>query len=300
MTIKKGRTGTENDFVLGDRNLDSTDNYKYLGTIINNKGSLLHAQKELENKGMKALFSVMKAITHHKSPDLNLATKLYNSMIKPITLYNHEIWGADIPNSVQKLLINGSTTMGQQDKLMKFINESPAEQLHLKFNKLVLGVGRHSSNIGVRSETGNYPLIIETCVAIVKYWRRLHELPKDRLARDALLCNMDLHKQGTFTWTSFVECILRIADFTEVWDNPLLPLPTKFYLKLQEALKEKYILLFAKVIFNDNRPGRPGARNKLRTYRLFETNHDGSGLLKDPDPGATRIVQFWQDSGRQF
>ena len=60
---------------------------------------------------IKALFSVWKAITVCKSPDPNLANKMFDTLIKPILLYNHEIWGAEVPTALQRRIMNNPCTV---------------------------------------------------------------------------------------------------------------------------------------------------------------------------------------------
>ena len=43
----------------------------------------------------------------------------------------------------------------------KFISKLPSENLHHKFIKTILGVGKLTSHWGIISETGRYPLILD-------------------------------------------------------------------------------------------------------------------------------------------
>jgi hypothetical protein len=70
------------------------------------------------------------------------ATKIFDSIISPILLYNSEVWGAYKKNDLNKW------------------DNSETEKINLRFCKLYLGVNRKASNMACRSELGKYPLLI--------------------------------------------------------------------------------------------------------------------------------------------
>ena len=211
----------------------------------------------------------------------------FNAMVRPIILYNQEVWGADVPPSIQQIILTGCT-VNNFEKTLKFINETPAEQLHLKFNKILLGVNKQTSNLATRAETGNYPLIIYTLVSVIKYWDRVRRLPNNRLAKEALLCNNKLHENGIFSWTSLVKFVLKLTDVPDTNFNPFKPLPKTFFNNLETSLQNKYTQLYFSHMHNDMRPNN--TKNKLRTYRKFKTNHATEKYLTevtDPDIRAS-------------
>ncbi len=71
-------------FHFGDDEILITNNYRYLGTTINSKGNLSTAKEQLKNKGLKAMFAMWSSISPGKIPPVNIATKLFDAMIKPI------------------------------------------------------------------------------------------------------------------------------------------------------------------------------------------------------------------------
>ena len=56
---------------------------------------------------------------------------MFDTLIKPILLYNHEIWGAEVPTILQRRIVNDPQSI-TYNKILKQIDMSPAEQLHLK------------------------------------------------------------------------------------------------------------------------------------------------------------------------
>jgi len=61
-------------FFLDNTEIERTKSYKYLGTIINSKGTFALAKEDLKNKGLKALFSLWRSISTEKIPRLKIAT----------------------------------------------------------------------------------------------------------------------------------------------------------------------------------------------------------------------------------
>ena len=266
----KGKIPLATKFRIGVEEIKITNTYKYLGTIINSNGSFTHAKKDLKQKGMKALFSIWKSISPGNRPPVNLACKLFDTMVKPIILYNSDVWGSEFPSTIQNLIQNGEAV--PDDKYLKFINDCPFEKLHLKFCKMLLGVKKNASNIACRAELARYPLIIEIYISIIKYWMRLISLPKNRVVVDALNMNMKMQEAGQYSWTSLVKFILQSAGLNEIWVKKEFNNPRQILHTLRQNLHNRYNEVFLRSIHNDSRENEKQS-NKLRTYRTVKVNH---------------------------
>ena len=99
----------------------------------------------------KALHSLFEIRKH--SP--KTATKIFDSIISPILLYNSEVSGVYKKNDFNKL------------------DNSEAGKVHLKFCKIYLGVNRKANNIACRSELGKYPLLIAIKKNIIDYFKHI-------------------------------------------------------------------------------------------------------------------------------
>ncbi|CAB4003282.1 Hypothetical predicted protein, partial [Paramuricea clavata] len=119
------------DFFLGDKRIDITNKYTYLGLTPNTKFSV--ATQQLSEKAMHALFKIRKNLDFQKLTP-KLAIKIFDDIVSPILLYNSEVWGA-----------YGNNDFTKWDK-------TSTEKTHLKFCKLYLGVNRKASNITSRGE----------------------------------------------------------------------------------------------------------------------------------------------------
>ena len=77
-----------NDSLVAER----TQEYTYLGVKLTSSGNFTSAQ-ELREKAMHAFFGIRKYTNINKLPP-QLASKIFDTMISPILMYNSEVWGA--------------------------------------------------------------------------------------------------------------------------------------------------------------------------------------------------------------
>ena len=93
---KSGRMLKQHKFLINNTHISATDTYKYLGTIFKPSGSFTATVKHLSNKAKKkAIFSVYNIFPKNRLALIeNL--KIFDACIKPILLYNSEVWGPEI------------------------------------------------------------------------------------------------------------------------------------------------------------------------------------------------------------
>ena len=153
---------------------------KYLGIIFNNNGTFNSATENLKDKSSKALFKLFKSFGS-ETPSIKTATHLFDAMIKPILLYNSEIWGNTIAD-YNKLLEEGSNKT-------KMYFQNTFEKMHVKWCKYLLGVHSKSTNIAVLAELGRYPLILEVILNQIKLWIRMTGCNANSLLYDCYKTN---------------------------------------------------------------------------------------------------------------
>ncbi len=163
------------NFHIDTEEIKITKETKYLGIIFNNNCTFHSAIENFKNKGMKAMFKLFKSFGN-MTPNIETSLHLFDAMVKPILLYNSDVWGPIVCN-LDKLLENGTS------KTLLYYR-FPFEKLHMKWAKYILGVNSKSTNIAVTSELGRYPLITEIIVNAVKYWFRMKNAKQDTLLYD--------------------------------------------------------------------------------------------------------------------
>jgi hypothetical protein len=66
--------------------------YKYLGNLIEASEKFHSTHIELSKKGSKVMFSMFKYLNPIENVSIKICKKLFESLVKPILIYNSEIW----------------------------------------------------------------------------------------------------------------------------------------------------------------------------------------------------------------
>ena len=101
--------------------------FKYLGLMLSNNGRYNEAQKDLLQRGNKAMFKLLSNFKGVKT-DFITSMHLFGYLVKPILLYNSEIWGD----------CAGYSRGSFYTKLKNDI----VEQCHFKYCRFILGVNK--------------------------------------------------------------------------------------------------------------------------------------------------------------
>ena len=116
--------------------------------------------------------------------------------MKPVALYNCEIWAADMLNRVLKYDTN---------KIKELAENDVYEKLHNKVCKSNLLVRKNITNIACRSELGNCSLSVDINTQVVKYFGYFENLPANRyILKDAFICSKE-NNNSNFSWHKYVQ-----------------------------------------------------------------------------------------------
>ena len=248
MTFNKtGKTIKKYIFSINNTRLENTDSYKYLGIIFKPSGVFTAAVKHLISKAKKATFSIRNIFPQNRLSFIQ-NIKLFDACIKPILLYNSEVWGPEIILHDRKSL----------DKcLLSFMPEN----IHIKFIKYILGVNRSAVNMAVLAETGRFPIAIHTIKTIIRYFFHIIQAPDTSLIKR--IYTESLEQKNTFI--KKVENLFNILGFSHVWENQGTFSISRLEKAMINKLKEKYVN-FWKETRNEN---SCAYNQKLRTYNTF-------------------------------
>ena len=231
--------------------IESIHSYRQLDIDFVNLGSFQFAQNSLKDKAQRAMFIEKQPGT---SPNSNLSTKLFASLVVPIIRYCSEIW---CPFFFLKF---------SKDNLLKLSEDLLIENVQTKFCKYILGVHRKSTNIAVKSELGRFPLAIDLLHYSVKYQLALCKYDTNTFADQSLLECYKLTSQGKNNWLKPIKLIIENLGFGETWNNfgSLNPMHTNRIVKssLVSLYENKWL---------DNIGKNTG---KLRTYFKFKTKFE--------------------------
>ena len=238
------------DFIFNNVKLECVNKYKYLGIHFCASGSFSFTQDELYKKALKAYFKLSKDfLSLH--PSVKTSTHVFDHTIKPILLYGCEIWG--MFNPLSSKFRNDIISFDQ------IYSKCPAEKLHQKFCKYILGVHSKTTNIAVLSELGRFPLYFNIIKAMLKFFHRL-ENPGTTfpLLKDSLAESKALHDSKKTSWYTSIKYILQKINTSrpvhkhnsEIYSKCL----RSFFIQEWEQLLNSY------------------ASGKLCSYVLFKNN----------------------------
>ena len=154
------RTCTYN-FSINGSPVKFTDQYTYLGVVFHKNGTFSLALDELRKRATKGLFGLRRHIMRN-SLSYQALTTLFDSLIKPILLYNCQIIAphttfasfissiSQIPNPVCVLdgphintlnqPINNKALLPHHTRYINHLKNDTYEKFHTKYLKWVLGV----------------------------------------------------------------------------------------------------------------------------------------------------------------
>ena len=215
-------------FKLQNNHIECTPCYKYLGTYFSASGSFSTAKTELYNTALKGFFKLKKDFLS-LAPSIETSTHLFDHTIKPILLYNSEIWGG---------YIGSWTKIKSSFDPDKFFKSLHCEKLHQKYSKCILGVHKKSTNFAVLSELGRFPLHHDILKSVICYWYRLENLNKFQLLKDAYLCSKSMHFNNKLSWYSLVQ---KALEYFEIEHQSKDFSQYKFKKTVKNHLRKKYI-----------------------------------------------------------
>ena len=204
---------------------------------IKSNGSFSQTITNLAEKVANLLYSFKKVLLHNNK--IKLPLHLFNVFIKPILPSGSEIWGQDFID-------------------YKKWDKTAIEKTHLRFCKNILQCNRQACNAAVRGELGQYPLLLEVKLNIVKYWLHIVQLPHYNLAKEAFLEQM-VNNTNNRSWFNCLSALLKENGMNFLLDKaPSLKHKKIITGLIKTNLTSKYEAFWKNLVTNEN--------NKLRMY----------------------------------
>ena len=241
-------------FTIGHAVLENVNQYKYLGVHISANGKFMTAEKNLSLKASRALFSIKQSIFDSNIKP-SAVLRIFHSLIKPITIYNSEIW-AGYKTCYHKKSIDEMFEMS-------FKGHNEFDKIFTRFSKYVLGVHSKASNFAVLSELGQLPLIVSIIASCINFWLHTIQSNSESLISAAYWeqCNNPELKS---LWLCFIKTVLNDLGFSHVWDNHCTFNVSALLASIKTKLKERFISYWKKNLNSEV------GMDKLRTYKLFK------------------------------
>ena len=247
-------------FLFLGKRLEQVKSYCYLGIDFICSGSFRTARKNLTEKAEKATLPLMSVVSQFNLP-YQKAIKLFDTLVRPIALYNSENLTQMTFHQIQSLHL-------KKTNVLSLMESSYTSVLHFRYLKFVLGVKRNCSNMATLGETGEFPLHLHGLLSLLKFWHRTTLMPSNTLVRQAL--GTISQPDCTFSeWISTVKVLLSYLGLDEYFHNPLITNTANFTKICAGKLKEKVIEQWQASI-SDNMGRQNTQGNKLRFYKIFK------------------------------
>ena len=135
---------------LGETQIETCNEYKYLGIKITPFGGTLPILNDLKDRALKAYYKMKHQMGPYFRKHPQITLRLFQTLIQPIILYVSDFWG-----------------------ILKQPKNNPIENLHMKFCKDLLGVQKQTTNLGVLLELGQTPITLIGKKNAIKNWVRI-------------------------------------------------------------------------------------------------------------------------------
>ena len=231
-------TSVTDSWEIGSKSLEIVNKYKYLGTWLCWNCDYKECVSQINKKANKSLCNLQTKIVSLGITNVNILLTLFNTLIKPILIYNSEIWGLDDVHQLEKI--------------------------QCKYLKFVLRVSNSSVNTAVLAETGTPPLSHDCVSAVLKYFYRITSPDTSFLIRQACEISNGLNSIDYTSWIHRVKTKLLHLGFNLDFVSPSRE-------AVLSRLHDQTIQQFRSDI--DCTQGlTPSGGSKLRTYRLIKPN----------------------------
>ena len=238
-------------FRVGEEQIFTTNEYKYLGFLVTPSGSIAAGIQNLRDRALKAYYKLKNGLGYYFYSHPRITCHLFDTMVKPILLYCSDFWGC-----------------------LKLGENNPIDNIHMRFCKDLLGVQRQTSNTGVLLELGRLPLTQYAKKNCIKNWRRIHIQGK---ANDLVLLSHRESLIKKLIWSESVSICLNTMG---------IQVPPRGKKLLENSAWERMSNIFYQTAFVElNREG-----GKLRTYKTLKTNIGWEGYLDEVNNFSRRRV----------
>ncbi|CAG2250049.1 unnamed protein product [Mytilus edulis] len=234
-------------FMFGDKALELTSKYRYLGLVICEHTDFTTTTHELLTAGSRALGSLTSKYYNMGNMDYDTYTKIYDSTVSPILEYASAVWG--------------------------FKKYNPLERLQYRAIRTFLGVGKHAPLPAITGDTGWTPIHMKTQCNMIKLWCKLCEIPEYRLCRKTFMWDLNISNRYKRTWSNDVKTIMTKCGLQDVYFNQNSERrPTAH---IVSCVKNKLVELHQQEWLNalEDMP-------KLRTYKNIKTDYNVEPYLK--------------------
>ncbi|CAG2187145.1 unnamed protein product [Mytilus edulis] len=234
-------------FKIGDKIVDYTSQYRYLGLTVSETLDYNISVNELITGSSRALGSLVSKYYSTDGFDYDTYTKLFESTVAPIMTYCAGVWGFKAYEGLDKL---------QNRAIRSF-----------------LGVGKFTPIPGMTGEMAWIPVSIRNHCQMIKLWCRIVNMHSERLPSRIYAWDCSFSRNHKDTWYNNIKSIMNESGLDTLFNSKCTDgLSTKFISNFaKDMLMQKYQITWEKAV---------EAMPKLRTYRDLNTTYSVQPYLK--------------------
>ena len=140
---------------------------------------------------------------------------LFDKCILPILTYGSQIWGIEVKPVI--------------------------ENVQLKYCKKQLGVGSTTPTVAVLGECAVFPIYIQCCVNVIKFWLKILSIRDGSLLRSCYDMLVTYAEAGRKNWASSVRDMLYMYGFGYIWEQQNVDDVRSFISSFEDRLRDSYI-----------------------------------------------------------
>ena len=245
-----GRIGAMDRWTYNGEELETVNQFKYLGFVFGSSGKFCKGIQALHDVGLKSLFGLKTVF--HKYPDMSVDVKLklFNAIVLPRITYGCEIWG-----------------FCEADKL---------EKLYLGFLKSLLGVKKNTPTSFIYSELGVYPLLLIRLERILKFWLKILNLKESnpvKIIYNTLVKDLE-EKENVTNWAGLLKHVLNKNGFGNIWIQQHVANSKRFLYNFNQRLRD---------IFLQSNRENINSLSEHRLYYYLSPTNSIQGYLSIPE-----------------
>ena len=237
VVFSRGKLRNKPVFYFNNAPLEAVDDFSYLGVIFNFNGKFNKTKKHLTDQARKAMFSILTKIKKLCLP-IDIQLQLFDSMVKPISLYGSEVWGSE--------------------------NSSIISQFQLKFYKYILKLKMSTPSVMVLGELGAFPIENDITCRMLNFWSKLVNGKNDKICASLYRTMYNLHEKGILhcQWIEKVKSTLNNLGCSDFWITQNVANFNNFKYVIKSRLRDQFLQVWNSDVFDSA---------KCLNYRIYKT-----------------------------
>ena len=184
--------------ILNNDTVEWVTSFSYLGVEVTNRGNLQTATAPMKAKATRAQFKLSKLV---RSLSFDTKIWLHQTMVDPILLHGAEVW---IAQNRASLVRKYGTYKTYGDQGVKPI---PGEKTKRLFVRTQMGAPRYALVIGIRGDSGEFPLYLEGLARALKYKSKIDTKDNESLLGLARRTQEDMAEHQEDCWLSTLRAV---------------------------------------------------------------------------------------------